>query len=125
MIIKRTVPSEYDECVQFMNWCALNSRVHEHIFHIANERKANPWYGAKLKSCGTKKGIPDYFLCLPNEKYHGLFLEMKKSDQVKRKKKPEQVEWNIRLLRAGYYCDFVHGWIEASELIKKYINNQL
>jgi len=45
------------------------------FLHGEKTQRIKQW--KKLESEGAKKGVPDLFLALPNEGYHGLFIEMK------------------------------------------------
>ncbi len=56
------------------DWCSVHKIP---FYHVANERKTNIGQGALLKRKGVKRGFPDCFLPRPNDRYHGLFIELK------------------------------------------------
>lgn len=85
------------------------------------------------KQNGGQRAWPDMFIAhaAPNEfdKYHGLFLELKK-DGTRIKKRDgdwasphiaEQAEVLERLRQEGYMAEFVVGFEEAKELINVYL----
>lgn len=43
-----------------------------------NGGRRNKAEAAKLKAMGVRKGIPDLFLPIPRQGYHGLYIETKK-----------------------------------------------
>jgi hypothetical protein len=87
----------------------------------------------KQKKLGMPKGYPDLFIAEPNGKYHGLFIELKKSGTklFKRDGKPvnehieEQNEMLDRLQERGYYATFCIGFDEAKQTIDNYFKKQL
>jgi hypothetical protein len=87
----------------------------------------------KQKKLGMPKGYPDLFIAEPNDKYHGLFIELKKSGTKLKKKDgsyinehiEEQAEMIHRLQERGYYATFCIGFDEAKQTIDNYFKNQL
>lgn len=89
----------------------------------------------KLKSMGIiRKNNPDLFIMEPNEKYHGLIIELKKPDEkittntgkmVANEHINEQMDKLLRFRKKGYYADFCFGALEFQALLKKYLNNEL
>lgn len=71
----------------------------------------------KMKATGYVKGFPDLQICEPNEKYHGLFIELKTSKGVASK---EQKEWINILNKKGYFASICKGFDEAKEVIDGY-----
>ena len=76
----------------------------------------------KMKMTGYVKGFPDLQICEPNEKYHGLFIEVKTEKGVVSK---EQKEWIKQLNKRGYYATYVKGSEEAIKLIDAYFKNAI
>ena len=76
----------------------------------------------KMKATGYVKGFPDLQICEPNEKYHGLFIELKTSKGVASK---EQKEWRVALLNRGYYASICKGFDEAKEVIDGYFEGSI
>ncbi len=77
----------------------------------------------KAKSTGYVAGFPDLQICEPNNKYNGLFIEVKlnkrcyASDQQKR--------WIKDLNERGYYAVVCKGLDACIETLDNYINNTL
>ena len=87
----------------------------------------------KQKALGMPKGYPDLFIAEPNNKYHGLFIELKKSGLKLFKKDgswinehiEEQNEMIGKLNARGYYATFCIGFEEAKETIDNYLKGAL
>jgi hypothetical protein len=75
-----------------------------------------------MKMTGYVKGFPDLQICEPNEKYHGLFIEVKTDKGVVSK---EQKEWIKQLNKRGYYATYVKGSEEAIKVIDAYFSNAI
>jgi hypothetical protein len=76
----------------------------------------------KMKATGYVKGFPDLQICEPNEKYHGLFIELKVDKGVASK---EQKEWIKVLNKKGYYASICKGFDQAKEVIDVYFNTTI
>jgi hypothetical protein len=82
------------------------------IFHIKNESTT------AHKKIGINPGIPDYFLPIARNGYHGLFIEFK---APKGKLSKDQVE-KIALLREQGYCSEVaYGWEHGVNIVLDYL----
>lgn len=74
--------------------------------------------GMKLKEEGLKSGVPDIFLPVARDQWHGLFIEMKtRFGRVR----PEQTQWGYDLSEQYYRVGICRSWLEARELIKEYL----
>jgi hypothetical protein len=71
----------------------------------------------KMKATGYVKGFPDLQICEPNEKYHGLFIELKTEKGIVSK---EQKEWIKQLNKKGYYASICKGFGQAQKVIDDY-----
>lgn len=71
------------------------------------------------KRTGYVKGFPDLQICMPNNKYCGLFLELKVLGRYATK---EQKEWINYLNKAGYKAEIVKGIDNAINVIDSYLN---
>jgi len=86
-------------------------KVSDFVFHIPNggsrirkRNKKGEWYcpeGVKLKRMGTKAGVPDVFVMIPNEDYHGLWLEFK-SDKGKQQETQKEFESLCGIVKYKY-----------------------
>lgn len=93
----------------------INSRL---MWATPNGGKRHIGTAIKLKAEGVKRGIPDVFLAIPSQGYHGLFIELK---APKGRVSPEQSDM-LDLLRAnGYVCRVCFGWDQAREVIEGYL----
>lgn len=117
------VPTERQECNAFFKWASYHPVVGEHLIHIPNEGLRSPVAGRSLKQVGLAKGIPDYFIAVRNERYGGLFIEMKRSKRYRISK--YQDAWIKKLLDAGYYATYAFGWVEAVDITLNYLGNKL
>lgn len=96
-----------------------------YLFAIHNQGHGDAIRGARARAEGVKAGVPDLMLPVPvfvsNElRYLGLFIELKK-----RKGgvvSSEQKDWLNFLEVSGYYPIVCHGWREAADTIKLYLN---
>ena len=107
-----------------MQWAAQPSVRRQYpslkfLYHIPNER-SDKRQAAILKQMGVKRGVPD--LCLPvaRGRYHGLYIEMKRtfggvvSD--------DQKWWKQQLTENGYACVICKGWEAGKEALLWYLN---
>ena len=95
------------------------------MFHIPNGGMRTKTQGAFMKMLGTKKGVPDVFLPIPNEKSNGLFIEMKKHfDEIRSN------EFLVKLYNSGLYSD-TKKWFDSALIASNHkefdflINNEL
>ena len=88
------------------------------LHHFANERKCSMQQGALLKRMGVKRGVSDLFLGIPNNGYHGLWLELKVE---KGKLTKEQISFIERKNQKGYFAIAVWGFESAKLVILDYL----
>ena len=89
------------------------------LYHVPNEGKRSRTAGARMKAEGLKKGVPD--LCLPvaRGKWHGLYIELKRTKGGRVSQ--AQREWLDALEREGYAAAVAYGWEQAREMIAAYL----
>jgi len=88
------------------------------LFAIPNGGKRNVLEAARLKKEGVRAGVPDLFLALPSNKYHGLFIEMKSTFG----RLTEHQKKYIKLLTdQNYKCVVCRSWVEAKDAILNYL----
>lgn len=73
-----------------------------------------------MKAEGMKKGIPDLFLPVARRDYHGLYIELKRSDGGRVRE--EQNEFLEFAASQGYYSQVCYGYDEAVETLEWYLN---
>jgi hypothetical protein len=88
------------------------------IFHIPNERKQSPQAGARAKAIGTLAGVADVFLSVPNEAYHGFYIEFK---SIKGKMTDNQEIFRTNVLSNGYFYETVRTFVNFKSLIEWYL----
>ena|ERR1700691_795549 len=124
--MKKSVPSEYKECKWFYEWACVHSRIlREYIIKNVNEGKRSSIIGKLLKLIGMRPGLPDYHLPIKNKYHSGLWIEMKRTDQRKKKKDEEQDKWIQKLTQIGHYATYAYGWEDASKIVVDYLNDKI
>lgn len=119
------VATEYQECLAFYQWAQLQPRVGEYLIKNVNEGKRTVRAGYALRAIGLRAGVPDYFLPVPNLRYQGLWLEMKRTDRKGGARDPRQDAWIAKLNAIGHYAVYVYGWEHAAQVVVQYLNNEL
>lgn len=115
------MPSEAVEQRALFEWAAFASASMpelELLYHIPNGGYRNKAEAANLKRQGVKAGVPD--LCLPvaRKGFNGLYIELKAG---KNKASNNQEKWINSLTAEGYLAVICHGWNEAAQLLKNYL----
>lgn len=123
MIKKKSIPTENEECKTWFEFAQYDNTLKHYLIKIVNEGKRESWQGKRLVDIGLRKGVPDYFLPIPNKRWHGLFIEMKRIDQRKRKKRDSQEQWMDRLTKSGYLAVYAYGASDAIRIWKDYMND--
>lgn len=96
--------------------------LRDDFHHFANERRCTPQEGQMLKRMGVKKGVYDFFLAIPANGKHGLWVELKTGNNKPTK---EQIEFGERKKIRGYEAFVVYGTDSAREVIKSYLKDYL
>ena len=73
----------------------------------------------KMKREGLTPGVPDLFFPIPNQKYHGLFIEMKTKNG---KLSDNQKTWVEILNKQGYLAIVCYSSSEAIKEIESYLS---
>ena len=114
-------PTEEEEQAAVFRWAELMSGQHPELqllMHIPNGGYRHPATAARMKAQGVKAGVPDIFLPVPRDGFHGLWIEMKR---VKGGKvSPEQKEWIEILNSYGYFAIVCRGADEAIHALEVY-----
>ena len=93
------------------------------MYAVPNGGERNVAVAGRLKAEGVKSGISD--VCLPvarmkaADKYHGLYIEMKKPGG---KESKEQIEFGEFLVAQGYYYIMCDHWEKARDIIIAYFD---
>lgn len=109
--------SEASEQRSVIEWAGY---AHVPIFHIPNGGSRDRREAYQLKLQGVKAGVPDLMVPVARGGYHGLFVEMKRSDGGSVSAK--QRAWLDELSRQGYMAVVCHGAMEAIARIRAYLS---
>lgn len=112
----------------------------KYMHAIHNQGHGDVVRGLRAKAEGLKKGVPDIFLPIRIDcqshifketlaldvfadvevwLYSGLYIELKKPKVGK--VSTTQEDWQAFLRKQGFVCEICYGWIEAKDLIFKYL----
>jgi hypothetical protein len=118
--MQNLTPTEHLEQVTLITWYRRTYK-NELLIAIPNGGKRHIKTALAMKQEGTSKGFPDLFLPVPNNKHHGLFIEMKRQKGGTVSK--EQKAWLEYLNCVGYQAVVCKGFLEAKEIIECYLND--
>lgn len=119
------IATEHQECLAYWQWAMTVPLLQQYLIKNVNEGKRT-WYAAKkLKAIGLRAGLPDYQLPYANQKFHGLWIEMKRRGGQGKTKDHAQLDWIKKLLKAGHYATFCYGADHAIKVTQDYINNKI
>lgn len=121
------IPKEAEEQTWLFEWLTTMARLKwpelALAFHIANGGSRNKIEAARLKAQGVKAGIPDIFIPVARQGFHGLFIELKRRAGGRLSAAQKEV---IPLLREqGYLVEICKGWEEARDVILEYLKQKV
>ena len=126
--MSKTKLTEHDEQCCVMDWWAkCYKRYYLCLFAIPNGAvlAGNPRKRAtqmnSMKAEGLRPGVSDLFLAIPKGKYHGFFIEMKKSGSTKSSVRENQLEFMADMRDQGYKAEWYAGWKSATDAIDEYM----
>ena len=115
--------TEHYHQVTLMKWAALQTTTLPELallFAVPNGGHRHPATGAKLKAEGVKPGVPDLWLPVPRNLFHGLVIELK--TELKSSKVSAVQEWWLAALgNQGYKAVVCKGWDTARNEILDYL----
>ena len=117
------IRTEAEEQAAVMRWAFLESGWRPELrmlFHIPNGGSRDKREAVHLKELGVQAGVPDLFLPVPRNSFHGLFIEMKRNAKTARVS-PEQKAWIQALTEQGYRAVVCYGFEQARDAIVKYL----
>jgi hypothetical protein len=114
------IESSHQEAL--FQWLKHNPLLDAVTWHIPNGGKRDAKEAVKFKRMGVKAGVPDIFMAIPSNSFHGMFIELKAN---KNKLTKNQVEMIKRLEGNGYYVVTCYSWDEARKEILSYLNDLL
>lgn len=113
--------TEHTEAVRLMRTVRMHEGLHPELVwfhHIPNGGKRHRTVAGKLKAEGVKKGVHDYFLPVPRQGFHGLYIELKSLDGDE---SADQERFAEFVRAQGYRAEFVWGWEEAWSVLTDYL----
>ena len=87
------------------------------FFAIPNGGWRNKAVASKLKAEGVKAGVADLLILLPNQTFHGLFVEVKIAGNYQQ---PNQKDFEQKARDCGYEYIIVRSLDELIEKLKYY-----
>ncbi len=119
------------QCAIFQ-WIALTGRntwpVLKLLFAVPNGGDRKMSVAAAMKAEGVKPGVPDLVLPVPAGRFAGLFIEMKKPGEQRKKdggRSEKQVEWHGELLKQHYAVATCYSWRAAVWTLQMYLMGSL
>lgn len=116
---KELVPLEREEHLALMKWIHLQPTIKDFVIHIPNEGKRSIIAGKFMVRMGLKAGVFDLFVAVPQGKYHGLWIELKRRKGFKIS--AEQLSWQALMRQKNYVAEFAYGWEHGREIIENYM----
>lgn len=101
-------------------WAAWYSRWHsdlELLYAVPNGQ----YRPGQRKEPGMKAGVPDMCLPVARGEYHGLYIELKLSDNTPT---PKQKQWLAQLREQGYHAVVCYGIDDTTETLEKYLRGE-
>ena len=120
-----------------IQWAALNMHQYPQLRWLhsipngaafGNDKRTGAIRAAKMKATGMKPGVFDLFLPHANCGYHGLYIEMKRpktANQTAGKVSDNQKDFYEYAMTNGYYPVYCYSWIEAVDILTKYMDGEL
>jgi hypothetical protein len=128
--LKHLLPTEDDECQNLIQWARYTRHngfcVADYLVMIPNrvkltgDARERAMIMASWKRTGFKTGASDYILAIPTPRYPGMWLEVKRTELSVTSE--DQVEFQDRMRKVGYFCVISKGWEEAKRAIEGYLN---
>lgn len=112
--------SESNLQIQCVKWFDMQyPEWSQFLFHIRNGGSMkSAREGRKFKLMGVRKGVPDLFLSIPNDEFHGFYIELKKPGG---KPSSEQVVSGLMLENLGYKWMIIDDLEVFMTEVKRYL----
>ena len=109
------------------SWCDIMRGTYPELkllHHIPNGGQRNKSTAIALKRQGVKAGVPDLMLPVSRLGYHGLYIELQKSDHTNKPTKLQK-EWLEALEQQGYFTAECYGYDEAVQTLTDYLESEV
>lgn len=116
------VPTEHSEQVALIAWCRMKAKAYPDLAYLVacpNGGDRHPAVAAKLKAEGVSRGYPDLLLDVARGQWHGLRLELKRTQGGRLSEFQEA--WHRRLWAQGYKVVVCLGWEAAAAELTAYL----
>lgn len=124
--MKQPIPTEDSEQAALFEWARMQENRYPALrllYAIPNGGYRHMRTAVMLKRTGVKAGVPDIFLPTARGMWHGLFIEMKRTQGGV--VSSHQKWWMKELTQAGYKCVVCKGFYEARAAVLAYINGSI
>jgi len=106
-----------------VNWFRLSFPHYKMLlFSIPNGGHRNLLTAVKMKREGVVAGVPDLFLSLPRNGFHGMYIEMKHG---KGKLTANQVAFIEQVTKHNYKCEVINSLDQFIREVTYYVNSSL
>lgn len=118
---RRPLPREHQEQMALFQMAAIYEHDYPELmwmFAVPNGGLRNKAVAGKLKAEGVKSGVPDIWLPVARDNFHGLVIELKVEDG---RLSDNQKKWIQFLNEHGYLALEIHGADLAFEILTAYL----
>lgn len=118
--------SEHSQQVAFFMWISEAVRTMPElglVFAVPNGGLRNKATAGRMVAEGARSGVPDIFVAIPRNPWHGFFIEMKKP--AGGVVSPNQLSWRYKLESMGYRWTCCNTWDAARDELLAYLNPAL
>lgn len=126
-MIARVAPTEAEEQKWLFEWAEMMSLQRwpelALMYHCPNGGSRNKIEAARLKQQGVKAGVPDIFLPVARNGWHGLYIEMKR--KAGSMVSMEQKLWIDKLRIQHYRVEVCRGFNAAANVIEAYMEGRI
>jgi hypothetical protein len=113
---EKLIPSEASEQIKL---CVALEKMKVLYYAIPNGGRRDFNEACKFKRMGVQSGVPDLCIPVPRGKYHGMYIEMKRT---KKSSVSDNQKYWIGLLNAqGYHAIACAGFPIALEAVLQYL----
>lgn len=122
--VKPRVPTEDEEQITLFRWAELMAQTRwpelRLMYHVPNGGKRSKAEAGIFRAMGVKPGVPDVMLPVARQGYHGLYIEMKRTEGGR--VSAEQRQWLDALAEQGYKTEVAYGWEQARKILEGYLD---
>lgn len=113
--------TEFQEQAALFEWASYYPEL-SLMYAIPNGAKRDIITAVNLKRTGVKSGVPDICLPMAKGKFHGLYIELKKTSGGA--VSANQKIWLNALNEQGYRAVVCKGWEQARQVILDYMGGK-